>query len=182
MTTDCDSLIGSIGQVCQGTLHPMLPRIAAAASAPQPLGGGPTAPGSRPPGDARQVVAGAVVEQVGPRKARQSTAVLTWSTSGHGAVPSWSRPVIGSGRKPRGLDTLPAKVRDGDVFVTLGLTTSSSPSAQGTTCTCVGGGATCWNPRGTVTSNTAVLVAVAGSHVNSVCSVRWPAAVDWMGK
>jgi nitrite reductase/ring-hydroxylating ferredoxin subunit len=34
-------------------------------------------------------------------------------------MPGWSRAVIALGRKPRGLDTLPATVRDGDVYVTV---------------------------------------------------------------
>lgn len=45
---------------------------------------------------------------------------LDWVTGFAGRrVPRWSQSVIALGRKPRGLDTLPAKVRDGDVYVTL---------------------------------------------------------------
>ncbi len=45
---------------------------------------------------------------------------LDWVTGFAGRqVPSWSRSVIGLGRRPRGLDTLSAIVRDGDVYVTL---------------------------------------------------------------
>ncbi len=45
---------------------------------------------------------------------------LDWVTGFAGRrVPRWSRAVISLGRKPRGLDTLAATVRDGDVFVTV---------------------------------------------------------------
>jgi nitrite reductase/ring-hydroxylating ferredoxin subunit len=45
---------------------------------------------------------------------------LDWVTGFAGRrAPSWSRPVIALGRKPRGLDTLTATVRDGGVFVTV---------------------------------------------------------------
>lgn len=45
---------------------------------------------------------------------------LDWVTGFAGRrVPSWSRSVIALGRKPRGLDTLSATVRDGDVYVTV---------------------------------------------------------------
>ncbi len=43
---------------------------------------------------------------------------LDWVTGFAGRrVPSWSRRLIGLGRRPRGLDTLSATVRDGDVYV-----------------------------------------------------------------
>ena len=45
---------------------------------------------------------------------------LDWVTGFAGRrVPSWSRSVIALGRKPRGLDMLPAIVRDGDVYTTV---------------------------------------------------------------
>ncbi len=45
---------------------------------------------------------------------------LDWVTGFAGrSVPSWSRSVIALGRRPRGLDTLSATVRDGDVYVTI---------------------------------------------------------------
>lgn len=45
---------------------------------------------------------------------------LDWATGFAGRrAPSWSWSLIALGRKPRGLDTLPATVRDGDVYVTL---------------------------------------------------------------
>jgi len=45
---------------------------------------------------------------------------LDWVTGFAGRrVPRWSRSVIGLGRRPRGLDTLSATVRDGDVYVTV---------------------------------------------------------------
>jgi nitrite reductase/ring-hydroxylating ferredoxin subunit len=45
---------------------------------------------------------------------------LEWVTGFAGRrVPSWSRSVIGLGRRPRGLDTLSATVRDGDVYVSV---------------------------------------------------------------
>ena len=34
-------------------------------------------------------------------------------------MPTWSRRVIGLGRRPRGLTMLPATIRDGDVYVTV---------------------------------------------------------------
>lgn len=34
-------------------------------------------------------------------------------------VPAWSRSVISLGRRPRGLDTMSATVREGDVYVTV---------------------------------------------------------------
>lgn len=45
---------------------------------------------------------------------------LDWATgfAGHRA-PKWSRSLIALGRRPRGLDTVPAAVRDGDVYVTI---------------------------------------------------------------
>ena len=43
---------------------------------------------------------------------------LDWVTGFAGRrVPSWSRMLIGLGRRPRGLDTLSATVRDGDIYV-----------------------------------------------------------------
>ncbi|TAN19868.1 MAG: Rieske (2Fe-2S) protein [Actinomycetota bacterium] len=43
---------------------------------------------------------------------------LDWVTGFAGRqMPSWSRSLIGLGRRPRGLDTLSATVRDGDVYV-----------------------------------------------------------------
>ncbi len=45
---------------------------------------------------------------------------LDWVTGFAGRrVPSWSRSVISLGRRPRGLDTLEAVVRDGEVYVTV---------------------------------------------------------------
>jgi len=45
---------------------------------------------------------------------------LDWVTGFAGRrIPSWSRSVIALGRRPRGLDTLPAAVRGGDVYVTV---------------------------------------------------------------
>jgi nitrite reductase/ring-hydroxylating ferredoxin subunit len=45
---------------------------------------------------------------------------LDWVTGFAGRrVPGWSRPLIALGRRPRGLDTLSATVRDGDVYVTV---------------------------------------------------------------
>ncbi len=45
---------------------------------------------------------------------------LDWVTGFAGRrVPNWSRSVIRLGRRPRGLDTLSATVRDGDVYVTV---------------------------------------------------------------
>ena len=35
------------------------------------------------------------------------------------STPKWSRALIGLGRKPKGLDTIPAAVRDGDVVLQL---------------------------------------------------------------
>lgn len=45
---------------------------------------------------------------------------LDWVTGFAGRrVPSWSRSMIALGRKPRGLDRVPATVRDGDVYATV---------------------------------------------------------------
>ncbi len=45
---------------------------------------------------------------------------LEWVTGFAGRrMPNWSRSVIGLGRRRRGLDTLSATVRDGDVYVTV---------------------------------------------------------------
>ena len=45
---------------------------------------------------------------------------LDWVTGFAGRrVPNWSRSMIRLGRKPRGLDTLSATVRDGYVYVTV---------------------------------------------------------------
>lgn len=45
---------------------------------------------------------------------------LDWVTGFAGRrVPRWSQSVIALGRKPCGLDTLPATVRNGDVYVTV---------------------------------------------------------------
>ncbi len=45
---------------------------------------------------------------------------LDWVTGFAGRrVPNWSQSMIRLGRKPRGLDTLPATVRDGQVYVTV---------------------------------------------------------------
>ncbi len=45
---------------------------------------------------------------------------LDWVTGFAGRqVPHWSRRMVALGRKPRGLDTLSAAVRDGDVYVTI---------------------------------------------------------------
>lgn len=45
---------------------------------------------------------------------------LDWVTGFAGRpVPKWSRSVLALGRSPRGLDTLPATVREGEVFVTV---------------------------------------------------------------
>ena len=35
------------------------------------------------------------------------------------STPTWSRALIGLGRRPKGLDTIPASVRDGDVVLQL---------------------------------------------------------------
>lgn len=46
---------------------------------------------------------------------------LDWATGFAGRpAPRWSRSVIGLGRRPRGLTTLSASVRDGDVYVSVG--------------------------------------------------------------
>lgn len=43
---------------------------------------------------------------------------LDWVTGFAGRrTPTWSRSVIALGRRPRGLDTVPATVRDGDVYI-----------------------------------------------------------------
>jgi nitrite reductase/ring-hydroxylating ferredoxin subunit len=45
---------------------------------------------------------------------------LDWVTGFAGRhVPKWSQRMITLGRRPRGLDTVPAAVRDGDVYVTV---------------------------------------------------------------
>ena len=45
---------------------------------------------------------------------------LDWATGFAGRpMPRWSRSVIGLGRRPRGLNTLPAVIREGDVYVTV---------------------------------------------------------------
>jgi nitrite reductase/ring-hydroxylating ferredoxin subunit len=45
---------------------------------------------------------------------------LDWVTGFAGRrAPKWSRSLIALGRRPRGLDTLSAAVRDGDVYVTI---------------------------------------------------------------
>lgn len=45
---------------------------------------------------------------------------LDWVTGFAGRqAPKWSRSLIALGRKPRGLDTLSAAVRDGDVYITI---------------------------------------------------------------
>lgn len=46
---------------------------------------------------------------------------LDWVTGFAGRqVPQWSRRMVALGRKPRGLDTVPVTVRDGDVYVSIG--------------------------------------------------------------
>lgn len=45
---------------------------------------------------------------------------LDWVTGFAGRpVPKWSRSMIALGRRPRGLDTLSANVREGDIYVTV---------------------------------------------------------------
>lgn len=45
---------------------------------------------------------------------------LDWATGFAGRqMPRWSRSMIALGRRPRGLTTLPAAIRDGDVYVTV---------------------------------------------------------------
>ena len=45
---------------------------------------------------------------------------LDWVTGfARRRVPKWSRSVIALGRKPQGLDVVPATVRDGDVYITI---------------------------------------------------------------
>ena len=45
---------------------------------------------------------------------------LDWVTGFAGrSIPVWSRSLVALGRHPKGLDTFPAAVRDGDVYVTM---------------------------------------------------------------